>query len=74
MFYGGVLGSEASKPYLGGSVSCLDYCHIDEISLIELCTMARQLVGTYVAIDFYTMVGGGFTRLKYDSDAMGMVY
>ncbi|KAH7836937.1 hypothetical protein Vadar_007616 [Vaccinium darrowii] len=71
MFYRGMLGSAASKPYSRDSVGYLDYCHVDEISLIELYSMIRQ-VDTFVSIDFYTMTGGQYKKLKSNSEAMGL--
>ncbi|KAF7153831.1 hypothetical protein RHSIM_Rhsim01G0063200 [Rhododendron simsii] len=64
--------ADGGPPRYGGSVAYVDYCHSDEISIIELCNMVSDLGQIFAAVDYYTKVSGEFRILKSDGDAMGL--
>lgn len=67
--HGGVFKGGRKDIYVRGTVTCFDYCHVDEISLIELANMASE-VGEYTTVDFYRSVNGYFSTLKCDTDVI----
>lgn len=66
MHYGGSFGGPL---YVGGSYRFIDYCHEDEISIIELTTMATEM-GQHYSNDYYVRVNGENILLKSDLEVM----
>ncbi|KAI8571636.1 hypothetical protein RHMOL_Rhmol01G0135200 [Rhododendron molle] len=65
MHYNGRI--EGTK-YVGDSFGFVDYCHEDEISLLEYCSMTREL-GQSLSNDYYLMVNGKMKVVRNDIDA-----
>lgn len=68
MHHGGQFGGIITQTYIGGSVSSFDYCHSDELSLIELSHMGKDL--GYGIAKFYQKVRGEFVFIAKDQDVM----
>ncbi|KAG5531053.1 hypothetical protein RHGRI_025868 [Rhododendron griersonianum] len=66
MHYNGRI--EGTK-YVGGSFGFVDYCHEDEISFVEYCSMTREL-GQSLSNDYYLMVNGKMKVVRNDIDAL----
>ncbi|KAH7843500.1 hypothetical protein Vadar_017319 [Vaccinium darrowii] len=54
----------------GGSVSSFDYCHSDELSMIELSHMGKEL--GYGLAKYYQKVQGDFVLVATDKDIMDL--
>ena len=52
MRYGGVVKGSERRVYSGGMVAYFDYCHWEQMSIIELCHMCKEL-GQKPESDFY---------------------
>lgn len=64
MHRGGYWGGSSGHDYLIGCVNYFDYYDTDEISIIELCHMVKELGYDYSALDFCVKVeGGGVSKL-----------
>ncbi|KAH7863402.1 hypothetical protein Vadar_017045 [Vaccinium darrowii] len=66
-------GSFEGPSYVGGKVGWVDYCHKDELSIIELCHMATEL-GHTSSNDYYFKLNGEKRIVKCDQDVMGLSY
>lgn len=68
MHYGGRF--EGDK-YVGGNFSFVDYCEEDELGIMELCHMAKEISGSFCN-DYYLRVNGYKSTIKSDTDALRM--
>ncbi|KAG5531079.1 hypothetical protein RHGRI_025890 [Rhododendron griersonianum] len=68
MHHGGVFKGIRTRVYVGGTVTCFDFCDEDEISYMELVNMASE-VGEFTTVDFYGMIfNGSMALIKGDAD------
>lgn len=68
MHYAGRI--EGSK-YVGGMFGFIDYCHEDELGIMELCGMLKEL-GQSVSNDYYLRINGDFRLIKSDAEVVRM--
>ncbi|GMP25207.1 hypothetical protein CsSME_00002181 [Camellia sinensis var. sinensis] len=71
MHHGGVVRYILQRVYSGGMVSHFDFCHSDQISITELCCMAKEL-GHRPSNNYYSKVSGygEMELLKSDADVL----
>lgn len=71
MHHGGVVRYISQRVYSGGMVSHFDFCHSDQISITELCCMAKEL-GHRPSNNYYSKVSGygGMELLKSDVNVL----
>ena len=71
MHHGGAFWGTTEWVYSSGFVNYFDFCHSDEISVIELCHMAKQL-GQTASNDYYFRNGDKFIKIKSDQDVIAL--
>ncbi|KAE9450312.1 hypothetical protein C3L33_17784, partial [Rhododendron williamsianum] len=73
MHHGGDFGDTISQTYIRGSVSTFDYCHGDELSMLELSTMGKEL-GYGFDSRFCHKLNGQFVLMQTDEKIMNLAY
>ncbi|CAK9157806.1 unnamed protein product [Ilex paraguariensis] len=74
MHHSGKFDGYGDKVYIGGRVNSIDMCHFDQISLIELDNMLKNIgVGYNQITIFYQRIGNGWRALENDQHAMDLI-
>ncbi|CAK9186272.1 unnamed protein product [Ilex paraguariensis] len=74
MHHSGKFDGCGDKVYIGGRVNSIDMCHFDQISLIKLDNMLKNIgVGYNQITIFYQRIGNGWRALENDQHAMDLI-
>lgn len=57
--------------YVGGTFGFIDFCQEDEMGIMEICAMAKELSGGF-SNDYYLRLNGRISIIKSDTDALRM--
>ncbi|GAB2268041.1 hypothetical protein Dimus_038694 [Dionaea muscipula] len=73
MRHGGSFGGNGGRKryYVNGDIGHFDYCHGDELSLLELRSMAKEL-GLHASSEYFVRVGKNYSQINSDVDAMNL--
>ncbi|KAH7842481.1 hypothetical protein Vadar_005799 [Vaccinium darrowii] len=68
MYYDGCF---ESGNYVGGTFGFIDFCQEDEVGIMEICAIAKELSGGF-SNDYYLRLNGPISIIKSDTDALRM--
>ncbi|GAB2212120.1 hypothetical protein Droror1_Dr00025467 [Drosera rotundifolia] len=73
LHHGGSFGGNGGRKsyYVNGDICHFDYCHADELSLIELRAMGKEL-GLHASSEYFVRVGKNYSQIHSDVDAMNL--
>ncbi|GAB2226249.1 hypothetical protein Drorol1_Dr00022050 [Drosera rotundifolia] len=73
LHYGGSFGGNGGRKryYVNGDICHFDYCHADELSLIELKAIGKEF-GLHASSEYFVRVGKNYSQILSDVDAMNL--